>query len=133
MQACNLLWDFSVPGCNEEQRFLLYFNVIPGISDRGSRRSLNLSPWPWRTALRWSGCLQQSRMANVGWKEPSTTPVSDCCALHWGMLFHGRLLPAPIVVKGTWIMPWTGMERGGPIQQHTSWLRLNSPRPQFVR
>lgn len=37
MQACNLLWDFSVPGRNEEQRF--YFAVIPGRSDGGSQRS----------------------------------------------------------------------------------------------
>lgn len=51
MQVCNLLWDFSVPGCNEEQRFLLYFNVIPGRSDGGSQRSLNLSTWPWTTVL----------------------------------------------------------------------------------
>lgn len=65
MQACNLLWDFSAPGHNEEQRFLLYFNVIPGRSDGGSQRSLNLSTWPWRTALHWSGCLGCSE---AGWQ-----------------------------------------------------------------
>lgn len=65
MQACNLLWDFSVPGCNEEQRLLLYFNVIPGRRDGGSQRSLNLSPWPWTAALRWGGCLCCSE---AGWQ-----------------------------------------------------------------